>query len=135
MARDIIERIQRAVHIIASEIAIGSEKKKKGGPLLTQKDTDWAESVIYELATDKNLEDCFSLPGGTDELTAFFDIARAVARRAERNVVALLQKKKDKNPFILAYLNCISDILFLIPKKKAKTKVRKTKRPKKKRTR
>lgn len=54
----------------------------------------------------------FVLPGGS-QVASFLHVARCVARRAERDLVAL--KKKDKfDPAILVYLNRLSDFLFLL---------------------
>ena len=89
----VIEKMQHAICAIASEIAIGTEKKKKHGPLLRKEDAEWIKNVVYELEKKVNIESCFYLPGG-NELSVFFDISRAVARRAERSVVALFRKEK-----------------------------------------
>ena len=40
-------------------------------------------------------------------------VARSVCRRAEREVVALMQKEKI-NEEVLAYLNRLSDLLFVM---------------------
>ena len=54
----------------------------------------------------------FILPGGT-EAAARLHIARAVARRAERAAVAA-GATRDLNPLALAYLNRLSDHLFVM---------------------
>ena len=54
----------------------------------------------------------FILPGGTPA-AAHVHIARAVARRAERALVALAEDD-PVNPFALAYLNRLSDHLFVL---------------------
>ena len=54
----------------------------------------------------------FVLPGGT-EASARLHIARSVCRRAERATVALAQDT-DVNPAALAYLNRLSDLLFIL---------------------
>lgn len=53
---------------------------------------------------------CFILPGGTPA-ASFLHVARTVVRRAERLAVGLSQKEKI-NPWVLAYLNRLSDYLF-----------------------
>ena len=45
--------------------------------------------------------------------SAAFDLARTVARRAERNVVRLVTAGEKIQPTVLAYLNRLSDILWL----------------------
>ncbi len=55
----------------------------------------------------------FVLPGGTPT-AAHLHLARAIARRAERKIVALDQLKSEKvNPQVLHYINRLSDFLFV----------------------
>jgi cob(I)alamin adenosyltransferase len=54
----------------------------------------------------------FVLPGGTLP-AGWLHLARTVCRRAERAVVALMQTEAV-NPNVLAYLNRLSDLLFVI---------------------
>jgi cob(I)alamin adenosyltransferase len=54
----------------------------------------------------------FVLPSGT-EAAARLHVARAVCRRAERLVVALAEET-PVNPLALAYLNRLSDLLFIL---------------------
>ncbi|OGT21957.1 MAG: ATP:cob(I)alamin adenosyltransferase [Gammaproteobacteria bacterium RIFCSPHIGHO2_02_FULL_42_13] len=57
----------------------------------------------------------FILPGGT-VAAAHAHCARAICRRAERKLVSLSQQKKI-NPYLLQYLNRLSDLLFLLARK------------------
>jgi len=54
----------------------------------------------------------FILPGGT-ESGAVLHLARTVARRAERRVVAL-SEAEELNPETIVYLNRLSDLLFIL---------------------
>ena len=54
----------------------------------------------------------FIIPGGS-EAGARFHLARAVCRRAERRLVALAAQE-DVPPVFLAYLNRLSDLLFVL---------------------
>ena len=54
----------------------------------------------------------FVLPGGT-ELAARLHVARAVCRRAEVAALAA-EKAAPVNPLALAYLNRLSDLLFIL---------------------
>ena len=54
----------------------------------------------------------FILPGG-GPAAASCHLARAICRRAERHMVALA-RQEDINPHSLAYLNRLSDLLFVI---------------------
>ena len=57
----------------------------------------------------------FVLPGGT-ELAARLQLARATARRAERSVMALVNAE-PANPEALAYINRLSDLLFVLARR------------------
>ncbi|MBI4974532.1 MAG: ATP:cob(I)alamin adenosyltransferase, partial [Candidatus Omnitrophica bacterium] len=72
------------------------------------------EKVIKEIES-KNLfeECCFYLPG-EDLVSSTLDIARTVARRAERRIVTLKRKGTLKNSDILIYMNRLSDLLYLL---------------------
>lgn len=63
-------------------------------------------------AMDKELPELtnFILPGGVT-LAAQTHITRSVCRRVERQVVAL-SKKQAINPFVIKYLNRLSDLFF-----------------------
>lgn len=56
----------------------------------------------------------FVIPGGT-ELSAMLDLARTIARRAERRVVAVAQNEPDRVAETnLAYLNRLSSLLYAL---------------------
>jgi cob(I)alamin adenosyltransferase len=54
----------------------------------------------------------FILPGGS-RLGSFLHVARTVCRRAERSIVAL-SRAEGVDPRILAYVNRLSDLLFVL---------------------
>ncbi len=54
----------------------------------------------------------FILPGGS-QASAFLHLARTVCRRAEREVVTLMESESINN-HILIYLNRLSDLLFVL---------------------
>ncbi|HWP67539.1 MAG TPA: cob(I)yrinic acid a,c-diamide adenosyltransferase, partial [Candidatus Limnocylindria bacterium] len=54
----------------------------------------------------------FVLPGG-GPVSAQLHVARTVCRRAEREVLALM-RHEDLGPWPLAYLNRLSDLLFVL---------------------
>ena len=56
----------------------------------------------------------FILPGGTPG-AALLNVARTVARRAERSVWALVEEDGPRtNPLTARYLNRLSDLLFIL---------------------
>jgi cob(I)alamin adenosyltransferase len=74
--------------------------------------TDWLERAMDALNEDLPPLTSFILPGGT-EAAARLHIARAATRRAERAMVAL-HAKAAVNPQALAYINRLSDYLFVL---------------------
>jgi cob(I)alamin adenosyltransferase len=54
----------------------------------------------------------FILPGGSEQ-AARLHIARAVCRRAERDVLEAAQSR-PVNPLAVVYLNRLSDLLFIL---------------------
>lgn len=54
----------------------------------------------------------FVLPGGS-RAAALFHLARTVVRRAERDLVSLMQSDATINPGTLRYLNRLSDLCFV----------------------
>ncbi len=68
-------------------------------------DCDVANAPLEELRS-------FVLPGGT-EAAARLHVARAVCRRAEREVLAAA-RERPVNPLAAIYLNRLSDLLFVL---------------------
>jgi cob(I)alamin adenosyltransferase len=74
--------------------------------------TLWLEQAMDRLNADLPALTSFILPGGT-EGAARLHIARAATRRAERAMVALAAQA-PVNPQALAYINRLSDYLFVL---------------------
>lgn len=70
------------------------------------------EAWIDEVNADLEPLQSFVLPGGNPAATAFH-FARTVCRRAERRVLALMAEE-PVDRFGLAYLNRLSDLLFVL---------------------
>ncbi|RGP41614.1 Cob(I)yrinic acid a,c-diamide adenosyltransferase [Altererythrobacter insulae] len=79
---------------------------------VTQSQVDWLEQAIDEL--NENLEPLtsFVLPGGS-EASARTHVARASVRAGERAVTALAAEEAT-NPAAVAYINRLSDYLFVL---------------------
>ncbi len=74
--------------------------------------TAWLEQAIDTLNTDLAPLTSFILPGGS-EASARVHVARAAMRRAERTMTALAAAA-PVNPAALAYINRLSDYLFVL---------------------
>jgi cob(I)alamin adenosyltransferase len=69
------------------------------------------EKLCDELNADLPMLKSFVLPGGT-EAAARLHVARTTCRRAEREALAA-NEEHEINPLVLAYLNRLSDFLFI----------------------
>lgn len=91
-----------------------AEKAHRILPPLEQSKVTEIERSIDTLETELNPLTAFVLPGGTPE-SAVLQVTRAVARRAERAVVRAGREHNVEVPAIgLAYLNRLSDLLFVM---------------------
>ena len=69
------------------------------------------EKLCDELNAELPMLKSFVLPGGT-EAAARLHVARTTCRRAERKALAA-NEEHEINPLVLAYLNRLSDFLFI----------------------
>jgi len=81
-------------------------------PQLGERHVEALEGLIDELNETVGPLDNFILPGGAPGAAAFH-VARTVCRRAERRLVTLM-RKEDVGEHDLAYLNRLSDLLFVM---------------------
>lgn len=81
-------------------------------PLIKQDRIDWLEQKLDALNEDLPALKEFILPGG-GEAASVCHLARSVCRRAERNLVTA-SRDADVNARLLAYINRLSDLLFVM---------------------
>jgi cob(I)alamin adenosyltransferase len=106
-------RIQNHLYLISAELACPEEKRHLLSKFLDQKQVDWLNETSRQTESQLDLPRKFVLYGES-ELSAYLDLARAVVRRAERNVVELHHLEFVTNPMILVYLNRLSDYIYLL---------------------
>ena len=103
--------IQDRLFTLGSLLAEDSEKSTMKLPQLNQEDIDKLEISIDKMDEFLPPMKNFILPGG-HETVSFCHIARCVCRRAER-LVTELAKEVKLDELIVAYLNRLSDYLFV----------------------
>lgn len=104
---EIISRVQQNLFIIQAELA-GAQKTTEESRL--KEIERFIDAIEKELPPIKT----FFVSGGT-ELSALFDIARAIVRRAERRIVKVSEEGKIKiGAHSLAYLNRLSSLLYAL---------------------
>lgn len=108
----ILNKIQQTLFVIGSELATPSSVKSTIIPELKEEEIKYLEACIDEL--DGNLKPLksFILPGGSKS-ASLLHYARTVCRRAERNISAV-NVNNEINNTILAYMNRLSDLLFVL---------------------
>jgi cob(I)alamin adenosyltransferase len=73
---------------------------------------DRLTAEVHRLEAIEGVLGDWAIPG-EDPCSAAFDVARTVCRRAERLVVRLIEEGFVIQPAALAYLNRLSDLLWL----------------------
>src|ERR1700744_4518113 len=108
---DWTEKIQRTLFRVGSALATPPESKKTP-PSITSEDVEELTKLVHKIETTEGILSDWSLPGAHTE-SAAYDVARTVCRRAERNSVRLASSGVEVKPEVLAYLNRLSDAIWL----------------------
>ncbi len=103
--------IQDRLFTIGSWLASDPEKGRMKLPEIQEEDITRLEKGIDAMEEKLEPMTSFVLPGG-HETVSFCHITRCVCRRAER-IVSELNEESELNPLILAFLNRLSDYLFV----------------------
>jgi cob(I)alamin adenosyltransferase len=111
-AADPLERIQNDLFDVGADLAVPLSDTKRQRLRVTAEQVAWLEQRCDEANADLPMLRSFILPGGT-ETAALLHLARTVCRRAERRVVTLAGRE-EVNPQARAYLNRLSDLLFIL---------------------
>jgi cob(I)alamin adenosyltransferase len=109
--RSPLEKVQNALFDLGADLsvppAVGDRERLRIG----QERIDTLERLCDELNSRLEPLRSFVLPGG-NEASARLHLARAVARRAERDVLEAAEERA-LNPLTAVYLNRLSDLLFI----------------------
>ncbi|MFH1455317.1 MAG: cob(I)yrinic acid a,c-diamide adenosyltransferase [bacterium] len=110
--KDLIQRIQNNLFIIQAQVA-GADKKIKN------EEVKYLEKIINNI--EKKLKPIKTfLISGANEISANFDFARTLARRAERRVVAVSEEGIAKiDSKTLMFLNRLSSLLYALARYEA----------------
>jgi cob(I)alamin adenosyltransferase len=105
-----LERIQNELFDLGADLAV--PLAVEGRLRVTAAQVEWLERLCDEFNERLEPLRSFVLPGGTPA-AARLHLARAVCRRAERDALAA-EGAHGVNPAVLAYLNRLSDLLFIL---------------------
>jgi cob(I)alamin adenosyltransferase len=103
--------VQRDLYRIMAELAFTDELRPEKYVLPAER-VQRLEEMTDQFSSEVELPREFILPGETIP-GAMLDVARTVARRAERIAVALAHEGHLQNPEIIRYLNRLSSLLFM----------------------
>jgi cob(I)alamin adenosyltransferase len=108
--RAVLTRIQNELFDVGADISVpfGVADRLR----VSQAQVEALEADCDRFNADLPELKSFVLPGGS-ELAARLHVARAVCRRAERDVLEA-SEQVELNPLVLAYLNRLSDLLFIL---------------------
>jgi len=110
--RERLIQVQRDLYQMMAELAFTDETRPDRFRFPADRLT-WLETETDAISATVELPREFVLPGDTIP-GAHLDLARTVARRAERVAVLLFADGKVSNPEILKYLNRLSSLLFIL---------------------
>lgn len=106
-----LTRIQSELFQLGAELAT-QRKKVSGTKLIDSSQVSALELEIDEMEKDLPALKTFILPGGS-KAAATIHLARAVCRRAERELITL-NRAEPLRPTVLQYINRLSDYLFVV---------------------
>jgi cob(I)alamin adenosyltransferase len=110
---EVLGRLQHELFVVGAELAT-PDPGKQGVPTIRQRHIEAAERDIDRFEDRLPPLREFILPGGT-AAAAQIHLARAICRRAERRVVSFAGHSPGSvNSVLLAYLNRIGDLLFVL---------------------
>ena len=107
-----LEMLQRTLFGIGSEVACTARVRARRVVKIARDDLIELDRLCAFWDGKSGVRD-FVLPGKTPA-GAFLDYARAVARRCERRLVTLHRRGLLRNTWALAWINRLSDLLWLM---------------------
>jgi cob(I)alamin adenosyltransferase len=109
--QDLTKAIQRELFAVGSAVAAAPDRKQGSSPI-TDDMVEALTAQVHRIEAIEGILADWSLPG-EHAAAAAFEVARTVCRRAERQVVRLAETENEAYPQVIAYLNRLSDLLWL----------------------
>ncbi|MET0647525.1 MAG: cob(I)yrinic acid a,c-diamide adenosyltransferase [Pyrinomonadaceae bacterium] len=111
--RELTKSIQRELFTVAGAIASPAGGAESVTTYVTPEMVEALTAHVTRIEATEGILSDWSLPGD-HAAAAAYDVARTVCRRAERAVVRLSETGVEVNPNVIAYLNRLSDLLWLM---------------------
>ena len=112
--KNIIKEIQQKLFVVGSDLATPQTEKNQKLKITRTPDEyiDETEKLIDKFESQLDELKNFILPGGSKG-SALLHICRTIARRAEREIVALKNTEEIGNNIVI-FLNRLSDLFFVL---------------------
>ena len=117
----VIVRLQRDLFVVGADLATNPDQRHKlqpGVSMVTEDMVADLERLIDRTVEEHPLPQQFIVPGA-NPASAALDLARTLARRAERRSVELRRSGGIVTDEVLRYLNRLSDLLFVLARAQA----------------
>ncbi len=108
----VFRRIQNELFDLGSELATPEDAVYEGMHRVGETEVKALEALMDQCQKDLQPLKSFTLPGG-GRVGGFLHQARTVCRRAERRVIEL-SRVEPISPWTIAYVNRLSDLLFVL---------------------
>jgi len=108
----LLRKLQNELFDLGGELATPAEEFRPGMFRVGESEVKALEAAMDRCQKDLKPLVSFVLPGG-GEVSALLHVARTICRRAEREVLRL-GREEDIGEWPLAYLNRLSDLLFVL---------------------
>ncbi len=102
--------IQKELFAVSASLATPEDEKKTNH--VSQEMIDALTKQVHDIESMDGIMGDWVLPG-EDTVSAAYDVARTICRRAERAAVRLKDAGDSVDPLAVTYLNRLSDLLWL----------------------
>ncbi|CDD83085.1 aTP:cob(I)alamin adenosyltransferase [Bacteroides sp. CAG:462] len=115
--RKFLLSVQHKLFAVGSYLATDQEQKEVHPQCVVREvDVEKMEHAIDAAEDGLPALQAFILPGGSQG-AAVAHVCRTVCRRAERRILALIESGVEVDPLLTAYINRLSDYLFVFSRK------------------
>ncbi len=111
--QQLVHEVQQDLYLLMAELATPAKLRERLGERIAAADVDRVEAETREVQSQLTLPNQFILPGAC-QASAALDLARAIIRRAERQVAKLVHQQVVDNKETLRYLNRASSLLYVL---------------------
>ena len=111
-AGELLKGVQRELFAVGGELATPAPRPGQA-PAVTAAMVERLTAEVQRIEAIEGVLGDWAIPG-EHAASAALDVARAVCRRAERRVVQLSESGAEVGADLLAYLNRLSDLLWIL---------------------